>query len=151
MQLTTDRLDLVPLNLDRDLPDLHTMLVDPIWAAAAFAEPTTDPAASRDRLAENFGDNGELTWVLRAPGSSQAIGVIGVYSDQGTSTRGLSWYLRRDHWGQGLMGEAARVVVEHLLTLPGSMASKPGSTRATTDRSVLPARPGWSSSAGCRG
>ncbi|MEV6411913.1 GNAT family N-acetyltransferase [Kribbella sp. NPDC051718] len=28
-------------------------------------------------------------------------------------------YLRPDEWSQGLMGEAARAVVEHLLTLPG--------------------------------
>ncbi|GAA0934154.1 hypothetical protein GCM10009554_19930 [Kribbella koreensis] len=119
MQLTTERLALVPLDVDRDLADLHAMFADPLWAEAAFAEPTADFDASRDRLAENFSDNGDLTWALRAPGSSDAIGVIGVYSDQGTSTRRLSWYLRRDHWGQGLMGEAARVVVDHLLTLPG--------------------------------
>lgn len=118
MQLTTDRLDLVPLDVERDLAALHAMFADPVWAAAAFAEPAADLAASRDRLAENFSDNGELTWVLRPLGSPVAIGVIGVYSDQGTSIRGLSWYLRRDHWGQGLMGDAARVVVDHLLTLP---------------------------------
>jgi hypothetical protein len=47
------------------------------------------------------------------------IGLIGVFSDQGTPIRGLSWYLRHDHWGRGLMSEAALMVVDHLLTLPG--------------------------------
>jgi RimJ/RimL family protein N-acetyltransferase len=118
MQLTTERLDLVLLDIDRDLADLHTMLADPVWAAAAFAEPAIDLAASQARIIEDYGDNVGLIWVLRSRGSTRAVGVIGVYSDQGTSIRGISWYLQRDLWGQGLMGEAARVVVEHLLTLP---------------------------------
>ncbi|NEA35416.1 GNAT family N-acetyltransferase [Streptomyces sp. SID13031] len=118
MQLTTERLDLVPLDVERDLADLHTMFMDPIWAAAAYAEPTADLAASNARIVEDYGDNVGLIWALRLHGSSRAIGLIGVYSDQGTSIRGISWYLHRDLWGRGLMGEAARVVVEHLLALP---------------------------------
>jgi len=119
VKLTTERLDLIPLDVERDLADLHPMLADPVWSASAFEEPTADLAASRARLAKNFADNGGHTWVLRPHASSRAIGVIGVFSDQGTSIRGISWYLHRDQWGQGLMGEAARVVVEHLLGLPG--------------------------------
>ncbi|MGW5189204.1 hypothetical protein ACWEOO_08120 [Kribbella sp. NPDC004138] len=32
-----------------------------------------------------------------------AAGVIGVFSDQGSSIRGMSWYLRRERWGAGLV------------------------------------------------
>ncbi|TCM49312.1 GNAT family N-acetyltransferase [Kribbella sp. VKM Ac-2568] len=62
---------------------------------------TTDLDESRARLDREFGDNGGLTWVLRLRPSDRAIGVVGVYSDQGTPIRGVGWYLRRDYWGQG--------------------------------------------------
>jgi hypothetical protein len=55
MQLSTERLDLVPLDVERDLADLHAMFVDPIWSASAFEEPAPDLAASRARLDQNFG------------------------------------------------------------------------------------------------
>ncbi len=73
---------------------------------------------TRSRLAHALEGNGGWTWAVRLRPSDQAIGTIGVFYDQGTSIRGLSWYLRRDHWGQGLMGEAAPVVVDHLLAQP---------------------------------
>jgi RimJ/RimL family protein N-acetyltransferase len=118
--LTTPRLDLVALAPERDLEDLHEMFGDPDWAArAVYEEPSPDLAATRARLDREFGDNGGWTWVVRLRPSTRAIGVLGIFSDQGTSIRGLSWYLRRDHWGQGIMSEAARVVVDHLLTQPG--------------------------------
>ena len=115
--LTTDRLDLIPLDLERDLSDLHAMFSDPIWAEASFSDPTGDTDGSRARLDQEFG--GGLTWVLRLRPSARAIGVIGTFSDQGTPVRGIGWYLHREHWGQGLMSEAALVVVDHLLGLPG--------------------------------
>jgi RimJ/RimL family protein N-acetyltransferase len=117
--LTTDRLDLVPLDLERDLSDLHVMFSDPAWAEASFSDPAGDADESRARLDSEFGGNVGLTWVLRLRPSAPVIGVIGVFSDQGTPVRGIGWYLHREHWGQGLMSEAALVVVDHLLGLPG--------------------------------
>ena len=47
------------------------------------------------------------------------LGTIGIFADQGTTIRGLGWSLRRSHWGQGLMSEAARAIVPFLLAQPG--------------------------------
>jgi RimJ/RimL family protein N-acetyltransferase/catechol 2,3-dioxygenase-like lactoylglutathione lyase family enzyme len=116
--LTTRRLDLVPFELERDLPALHAMFSDPEWARGGYATPTATEDESRERLLREFGDNGGWTWVLRVRPDSDAAGVIGIFSDQGSTIRGMSWYLARDHWGAGLMSEAARAVVDHLLRQP---------------------------------
>ncbi|TDW22844.1 GNAT family N-acetyltransferase [Kribbella kalugense] len=113
--LTTARLDLVEFELERDLAALHAMFSDPEWARGGFITPATSSAESRERLEREFGGNSGWTWVLRVRPDEDAVGVIGVFSDQGSSIRGISWYLRRDHWGAGLMSEAARAVVDHLL------------------------------------
>jgi RimJ/RimL family protein N-acetyltransferase len=116
--LETARLDLVEFEMERDLAALHAMFSDPEWARGGYMTPTTSEPESRERLEREFGDNGGRTWVLRVRPEDTAVGVIGVFSDQGSSLRGLSWYLRRDRWGAGLMSEAARTVVDHLLEQP---------------------------------
>jgi RimJ/RimL family protein N-acetyltransferase/uncharacterized glyoxalase superfamily protein PhnB len=113
--LKTARLDLVEFELERDLAPLHAMFSDPEWARGGYMTPASSSDESRERLEREFGDNGGWTWVLRLRPAEDAVGVIGVFSDQGSSIRGMSWYLRRDHWGAGLMSEAARAVVDHLL------------------------------------
>lgn len=120
--LTTTRVDLVPFELERDLAALHAMFSDPEWARGGNMSPTVSEAATRERLGQEFGDNGGWTWVLRIRPEQEAAGVIGVFSDQGTSVRGISWYLRRTSWGSGLMSEVARVVVDHLLEQPSITA-----------------------------
>ncbi|MFD3402345.1 GNAT family N-acetyltransferase [Kribbella sp. NPDC058693] len=116
--LETSRLDLVEFELERYLPALHAMFSDPEWARGGYMTPTTTESESRERLEREFGDNGGWTWVLRVRPETTAVGVIAVFSDQGSSIRGLSWYLQRDRWGAGLMSEAARAVVDHLLEQP---------------------------------
>lgn len=116
--LTTERLDLVPLDPDRDAESLHVMLGDPEYDEYGDDKPTRDVAETRDRLAHAVDGNGGWTWAVRLRPSEQAIGAIGLYYDQGTTIRGLSWHLRRDFWGRGIMGEAAPVVVDHLLEQP---------------------------------
>ena len=117
--LRTRRLDLAPYDQARDLGALHAMFADPEWARAGYSTASRGEHESLDRLQREFGDNGGWTWVLRLRPDETAVGVIGVFSDQGTPIRGMSWYLRRDHWGSGLMSEAARAVVDHLLSQPG--------------------------------
>lgn len=117
--LHTGRLDLVQLNPDRDAELLHLMLSDPEVDRYAGAAPTRDVAASHARLTAELQGNGGWTWVIRVRPSVDAIGTIGLFYDQGTSIRGLNWSLRRDHWGRGIMSEAAPVVVDHLLAQPG--------------------------------
>lgn len=116
--LTSRRLELAPYELARDLGALHAMFADPQWARGGYSTPSRDESESVERLEREFGDNGGRTWVLRLRPDDTAIGVIGVFSDQGSSVRGLSWYLHREHWGAGLMSEAARVVVDYLLAQP---------------------------------
>lgn len=116
--LETARLDLVEFEMERDLAALHAMFSDPEWARGGYMTPTTSENESRERLEREFGDNGGWTWVLRVRPEETAVGVIAVFSDQGSSIRGLSWYLHRDRWGAGLMSEAARAVVDHLLEQP---------------------------------
>jgi RimJ/RimL family protein N-acetyltransferase len=120
--LTTTRVDLVPFDLERDLGALHAMFSDSEWARGGFMSPTVSEQATRERLEQEFGDNGGWTWVLRIRPDHEAAGVIGVFSDQGTSVRGISWYLRRTSWGGGVMSEVARVVVDHLLQQPSIAA-----------------------------
>ncbi|MEU4292426.1 GNAT family N-acetyltransferase [Kribbella sp. NPDC026596] len=116
--LTTRRLELAPYDAARDLGALHAMFADPEWARAGYSAPSRGEDESLDRLQREFGDNGGWTWVLRIRPDETAVGVIGVFSDQGTPIRGMSWYLQRDHWGSGLMSEAARTVVDYLLSQP---------------------------------
>ncbi|MGW5363533.1 GNAT family N-acetyltransferase [Actinopolymorpha pittospori] len=118
--LRTARLDLVPLDPDRDAESLHAMLADPATYEFDVDEgPTRDVAETRERLHQVLTGNGGWTWALRLRPYDAAIGTIGLFFDQGTPIRGLSWSMRPDHWGRGLMGEAAPVVVDHLLAQPG--------------------------------
>ncbi len=117
--LKTERLALVPLDPARDAEDLHAMLSDPKVQRYAAEGPTKDVAETQAQLEKDLKGNGGLTWAIRLEGTEQAIGTAGVFYDQGTTIRGLSWYLRRDHWGRGITSEAARAVVDHLLEQPG--------------------------------
>ncbi|MBO0813376.1 MAG: GNAT family N-acetyltransferase [Microlunatus sp.] len=117
--LMTGRLELVPLDPDRDAESLHAMYGVPEFYLYGPSEPTSDVAATRRRLAAEVTRSGGWTWVLRLRSRAEALGTIGLFSDQGGPIRGLSWGLRPDSWGQGLMGEAAPVVVDHLLAQPG--------------------------------
>lgn len=117
--LTTARLDLVPLDPERDAGSLHAMLGDPELDEFGHEPPTRHVAETRSRLERDLAENGGWTWVVRLRPDESALGTIGIFSDHGRPIRGLSWSMRRDHWGRGLMGEAAPVVVDHLLAQPG--------------------------------
>lgn len=117
--LKTDRLDLVPLDPDRDAEDLHEMYGDPEFYRYGPGEPTTDVAATRAQLVDELAGCGGWIWVLRLRPGTEALGTIGLFYDQGTSIRGIGWGISRQFWGRGLMGEAAPVVVDHLLAQPG--------------------------------
>jgi RimJ/RimL family protein N-acetyltransferase/catechol 2,3-dioxygenase-like lactoylglutathione lyase family enzyme len=117
--LSTRRLDLVPLDPDRDAAALHALYGDPEHDPYGTGPIDPDVEATCRRLRAMLAENGGWTWVVRVRPNDEALGTIGIFSDQGRSIRGLSWYLRRSAWGQGIMSEAARVVVDHLLAQPG--------------------------------
>jgi RimJ/RimL family protein N-acetyltransferase len=106
------------LDPERDAKSLHTMLADPATYTFSNARPTGDVVESKERLAHELAGNGGWTWAITLLPRSEAIGTIGIFYDQGTSIRGLDWKLTRQHWGRGLMTEAARAVVPHLLQQP---------------------------------
>jgi RimJ/RimL family protein N-acetyltransferase len=116
--LTTARLHLIPMELDRDLDDLHVMFGDPAVSGHSVSSASRSTADTRQRIEDEFGGNGGWTWVIRIRPSPRAVGVLGVFSGQCGPIRGLSWYLRRDAWGQGVMSEAARAMIDHLLRQP---------------------------------
>lgn len=117
--LTTARLELVPLDPDRDAESLHAMLGDPGMDPYGWSAPSRDVAETRERLRAELAANGGWTWAVRLRPDPVSLGTIGIFSDQGRPIRGLGWHLRRSHWGRGIMGEAAPAVVEHLLAQPG--------------------------------
>lgn len=106
------------MELDRDLDDLHSVFGDPAVSEHAPSRASRTTADTRQRIEDEFGDNGGWTWVIRIRPSSRAVGVLGVFSGQCGPIRGLAWYLRRDAWGQGVMSEAARAMIDHLLAQP---------------------------------
>ncbi len=60
-----------------------------------------------------------MTWAIRLREGPTVLGTIGIFADQDSTIRGLSWSLRRSHWGQGITSEAASAIVPFLLAQPG--------------------------------
>jgi RimJ/RimL family protein N-acetyltransferase len=119
-ELSTARLVLRPLDPTHDAADLFEMDADPLVHQFVYG---SSPSHSIDqlqrRLAANLDQNGGMTWALRLRDDPTVLGTIGVFADQGTTIRGLGWTLRRSHWSQGLMSEAASTIVPFLLAQPG--------------------------------
>lgn len=113
--LHTERLVLVPLDPARHAASLHVMLSDPEMTLFGGPTVTATVEETRAKLTEWLTGNGGWTWAITSRPSTEAIGTIGLFHGIGDRIRGLDRYLRRDHWGRGLMSEAARAVVPHLL------------------------------------
>jgi RimJ/RimL family protein N-acetyltransferase/catechol 2,3-dioxygenase-like lactoylglutathione lyase family enzyme len=103
-----------------DATDLFEMDADPLVHQFVYG---SSPSHSIDqlqrRLAADLDQNGGMTWTLRVRDNPTVLGTIGIFADQGTAIRGLSWSLRRSHWGQGLTSEAASAIVPFLLAQAG--------------------------------
>jgi RimJ/RimL family protein N-acetyltransferase/catechol 2,3-dioxygenase-like lactoylglutathione lyase family enzyme len=118
--LSTERLALRPLDPDADAADLHEKERDPrvhqfIYGAAV----STGVDETRARLRAELAANGGVTWSIRLRDEPTVLGTIGLFGDQGTTTRGLAWSLAPEWWGMGITGEAAATVVAFLLAQPG--------------------------------
>lgn len=117
--LTTRRLELTPLDPALDAPNLHAMLADrEVHRYDTDARVSASVEETEDRLRLQVVANGGTTWSIRLKGGPP-IGTIGVFADQGTPIRGVGWSLASPYWGQGIMSEAARVVVPYLLAQDG--------------------------------
>lgn len=120
MDLHTEHLDLVPLDPQRDATDLHPAWSDPaVLDPMAEHDPTTSVAQTVDRLTAMSSGPGIHVWTARIAGSPDALGVVGMFAaPEESGIAGITWRLRRDAWGRGIMSEAAVAVVEHLLGEP---------------------------------
>lgn len=88
--LTTDRLELVPLDPERDAESLHVMHGDPDHYPYAPSAPSPDVATTRKLLTEELEHAQRWLWALRLRPRSDALGTVGLLSLQGT-TGGLNW------------------------------------------------------------
>lgn len=120
MDLHSEHLDLVPLDPHRDASDLHPAWSDPaVLEPLGEKDPTTSVAQTVDRLTAMSAGRGIHVWTVRIAGSADALGVVGMFAaPEENGIAGVTWRLRRDAWGRGIMSEAALVVVEHLLSRP---------------------------------
>jgi len=119
-ELSTARLDLQPLDPVRDAVDLFEMDRDPRAHEYVYGSSSSQSVdETRQRLVAELAGNGGMTWTIRRRGDPTALGTLGLFGDQGTSIRGVSWSLRPSLWRQGVTSEAAAAMVTYLLTQPG--------------------------------
>ena len=109
MELTTARLLLAPLDPDRDAEALHATYSDPDVMRWWSTPRHVDVADTRRDLVRRLEGDGARMWVLRE--EAVPVGVVGLLGD--VAVPGLTWMLRRQAWGRGLMTEAAGAVVEY--------------------------------------
>ena len=113
-KLTTARLELHPLDAERDARALQAIRSDRrVWSTMGDSQP---PAA--DVEATRMAENGGWGWTIRAAGGRQIIGSVSLFPGDEVS-RSLTWYLHPGHWGNGLASEAVSAVVDHLLGTAG--------------------------------
>lgn len=113
--LRTARLWLTPLDPAADADDLHAVWGDPeVAGPMGEGDLSSSVPETRHRLV-SLQRPGMRQWVLRLAPDGAALGVAGSFAPSDGGVMGLSWRLRRDHWGTGLMSEAAPIVVDQLL------------------------------------
>jgi len=66
---------------------------------------------------DGWATGAELTWALTFPGDDRLIGMIAIRPNGHKAD--LGYVLARTHWGQGLMAEAGRAVVDVAFRDPG--------------------------------
>ncbi|HEY0871747.1 MAG TPA: GNAT family N-acetyltransferase, partial [Acidothermaceae bacterium] len=119
-ELSTARLSLRPLDPIRDATDLFEMDRDPRVHEYVYGSSSSQSVEeTRQRLDAELAGNGGVTWTIRLHDDPTALGTLGLFGDQGTSIRGVSWSLRPSHWRQGITSEAAMAMVIYLLAQPG--------------------------------
>lgn len=113
-KLTTARLELHPLDAERDTDALHAIRSDRrVWSTMGDSEP---PAA--DVIATRLAENGGWSWTIRAAVDRQVIGSVSLFPGDEV-WRSLTWYLHPERWGNGLASEAVAAAVDHLLGAAG--------------------------------
>lgn len=115
--IETERLRLRPWRME-DLQDFYDYAKNPDvgpWAGWKPHESIDESRKILSRWVAGEEDGFELALELKETG--KAIGSLGVMSDghrpEVKSCRSLGYVLGKDYWGQGLMTEAVRAIVDH--------------------------------------
>ena len=112
--LTTERLVLRPARLE-DADAYFAMRNDAEVARYLLRPP---PKSVDEALAALKRMETVRAWVLTRPGEDALLGTIGLPRfDAENRCTSISFELRRDEWGKGLMGEAAAAVIDHAFTV----------------------------------
>lgn len=115
--LETDRLLLRPFK-QSDAPELYECCKNPNLGNNAGWEPHESLEETAEVLDAVFlGKEG--IWAITSKEAGNVIGSIGLIPDpkrQNPHTRMLGYWLKEDHWGQGLMSEAVRAVLKYGFT-----------------------------------
>jgi len=102
---------------EADLDDFHAYCSNPNVGPAAGWAPHPNREHSRAIL-KSLMDKGE-TWAIVHKADGHVIGSVGLHPDDlrtsvtNLKVRALGYVLSEDYWGQGLMTEAARRVLEY--------------------------------------
>ncbi len=99
---------------ESDLEDLFAYCSNPEVGPAAGWQPHADKSVSRGVL-HQFMDSGEV-WAVVDRRSRRVIGSIGLHEEKrrdNANCRMLGYALGKDHWGKGLMTEAAQAVLRY--------------------------------------
>ena len=114
-QLETERLLLRPLD-ESDFADFFEYAQDPLVAGPGMWEPYESEAVAREDLLELIGhyDKGLLWWGMEHKVDGKLIGRCELTNYNSYDARAeISYALNSNYWGQGLMTEAARCVLQH--------------------------------------
>ena len=112
-KLETDRLILRTWER-RDAPDLYEYARNPNVGPAAGWKPHESVGESKAIIDEIFRAN--TTWAIESKETGRVIGSVGLEPDKirtNINSRELGYSLSEDHWGRGIMTEAAGRVIQY--------------------------------------
>ncbi|PHS27880.1 MAG: GNAT family N-acetyltransferase [Robiginitomaculum sp.] len=116
--LKTERLVLRALQAS-DAADLHIAFSDAEVCKYWSHAPYTSVAQSQKRVADNIAWTESLTWAITMGEGQSALGWVILQSGREARIAELGYILRRDAWGQGIMAEAAKAVVNYGFEVEG--------------------------------
>ncbi len=108
--LHTDRLTLHPLK-NEDASDLFALYSDEETMRYMPTPPHSSLAVTQVHISFEIENQLAAHWAIRLNGADEVIGVVNYLG--GTSVPGMGYCLRRDHWGQGIVVEACRAVLDY--------------------------------------
>ncbi|GEP19927.1 GNAT family N-acetyltransferase [Pediococcus argentinicus] len=109
--LETERLILRPVNLD-DVNDMFEYMSDPEVAHFVTFDVHKDVEECRDSVLGYFMANPTGKWAIEDKHLHKMIGTIDMRIDESTKSAEIGYVLNRSFWGQGIMPEAARELLQ---------------------------------------